>query len=142
MANSNSQNTNSIRQTKKMKKTEILNKLYKENSLEKEDVYKDKRGFTIITRSGIEKIQYKNNIVVRFKLISWELDNVVVKATSLYKEKVIESYASATKENCRQLFRVEIAEKRALARVIIKMMGLTNTHGQDEIDHQAKTSLL
>lgn len=121
-----------------MKKSEILNALYKDNSLEKEDVYKDKRGFTIITRSGIEKIQANNNIDVSFKIISWELDNCVVKATAFLKTKKIETYASATKENCMQKFRVEIAEKRALARVIIKTMNLTNTLGQDEVEHQGK----
>ena len=122
-----------------MKKSEILNDLYKENSLEKEDVYKDKRGFTIITRSGIEKIQKNNNIDVEFKLISWELDNCVIKATSFIDgKKKMETYASATKENCMQKFRVEIAEKRALARIIIKTMNLTNTLGQDEVEHQEK----
>tara|TARA_R100000306_G_C4271302_1_gene90306 strand:+ start:48 stop:431 length:384 start_codon:yes stop_codon:yes gene_type:complete len=122
-----------------MKKSEILNALYKDNSLEKEDVYKDKRGFTIITRSGIEKIQANNNIEVEFKLINWELDNCVIKATSFIDgKKKMETYASATKENCMQKFRVEIAEKRSLARVIIKTMNLTNTLGQDEVEHQGK----
>lgn len=121
-----------------MKKSEILNELYKNNSLEKEDVYKDKRGFTIITRSGIEKIQAKNKIDIKFKLISWELDNCVVKATAYLKTKIIETYASATKENCMQKFRVEIAEKRALSRAVIKIMNLTNTLGQDEVEHQGK----
>ena len=121
-----------------MKKSEILNELYKNNSLEKEDVYKDKRGFTIITRSGIEKIQAKNKIDIKFKLISWELDNCVVKATAYLKTKIIETYASATKENCMQKFRVEIAEKRAMSRAVIKIMNLTNTLGQDEVEHQGK----
>ena len=121
-----------------MKKSEILNELYKNNSLEKEDVFKDSRGFTIITRSGIEKIQAKNKIDIKFKLISWELDNCVVKATAYLKTKIIETYASATKENCMQKFRVEIAEKRALSRAVIKIMSLTNTLGQDEVEHQGK----
>ncbi len=122
-----------------MKKSEILNALYKDNSLEKEDVFKDSRGFTIITRSGIEKIQANNNIDVEFKLISWETDNCVIKATSFIDgKKKMETYASATKENCMQKFRVEITEKRALARVIIKTLSLTNTLGQDEIEHQGK----
>ena len=121
-----------------MKKSEILNELYKNNSLEKEDVYKDKRAVTIITRSGIEKIQVNNKIAVTFELISWELDNCVIKATAYMKTNKIETYASATKENCMQKFRVEIAEKRALARAIIKIMQLTNTLGQDEIEHQGK----
>ena len=42
------------------------------------------------------------------------------------------------KENCRQPFRIEIAEKRALARVIIKTMQYTNVLGEDEIRYQKK----
>ena len=37
-----------------------------------------------------------------------------------------------------QKFRVEIAEKRALSRAVIKIMNLTNTLGQDEVEHQGK----
>ena len=128
-----------------MKKNEILNTLYKDNSLTKEDVYKDKRGFTIITRSGIEQIQWNNKIEVVFDVISYEVGNVILKATSFQDGiKKCETFGSASKENCFQKFPVEIAEKRALARIIIKTMGLTNTLGKDEVDYQKqnKTSLL
>tara|TARA_B110000285_G_scaffold151759_1_gene169438 strand:- start:276 stop:662 length:387 start_codon:yes stop_codon:yes gene_type:complete len=128
-----------------MKKNEILNTLYKDNSLTKEDVYKDKRGFTIITRSGIEQIQWNNKIEVNFEVISHEIGNVILKATSFQDGiKKCETFGSASKENCFQKFPVEIAEKRALARIIIKTMGLTNTLGKDEVDYQKqnKTSVL
>ena len=128
-----------------MKKNEILNTLYKDNSLTKEDVYKDKRGFTIITRSGIEQIQWNNKIEVIFDVISYEVGNVILKATSFQDGiKKCETFGSASKENCFQKFPVEIAEKRALARIIIKTMGLTNTLGKDEVDYQKqnKTSVL
>ena len=128
-----------------MKKNEILNTLYKDNSLTKEDVYKDKRGFTIITRSGIEQIQWNNKIEVNFDVISYEVGNVILKATSFQDGiKKCETFGSASKENCFQKFPVEIAEKRALARIIIKTMGLTNTLGKDEVDYQKqnKTSVL
>ena len=128
-----------------MKKNEILNTLYKDNSLTKEDVYKDKRGFTIITRSGIEQIQWNNKIEVNFDVISYDVGNVILKATSFQDGiKKCETFGSASKENCFQKFPVEIAEKRALARIIIKTMGLTNTLGKDEVDYQKqnKTSLL
>ena len=122
-----------------------MNKIYKDNGLDKNDVYKDKygRGFTIITRSGIEKIQCKNSISVSFEVIKAELDNCIVKATSLIREgdeliPKMETFGSATKDNCRQPFRMEIAEKRALARVIIKTMQYTNVLGEDEISHQKK----
>ncbi len=121
----------------------LMNKIYKENGLDKTDVYKDKRGFSIITRSGIEKIQNKNSISVSFEVIKAELDNCIVKATSLIREgdewiPKMETFASATKDNCRQPFRIEIAEKRALARVIIKTMQYTNVLGEDEISFQKK----
>ncbi len=128
-----------------MKKNEILRALYKDNSLTKEDVYTDKRGFSVITRSGIEQIQWNNKIDVKFEVISSELGNIIIKATSFQDgERKCETYGSASKENCFQKFPVEIAEKRSLARVIIKTMGLTNTLGKDEVDYQQKnkTSVL
>ena len=129
---------------------DLMNKIYKDNDLEKSDVYKDRRGFSIITRSGIEKIQCKNSISVSFEVIKAELDNCIVKATSLIREgdewiPKMETFGSATKDNCRQPFRIEMAEKRSLARVIIKTMNYTNVLGEDEIEHQkaaAKKSTL
>ena len=120
---------------------DLMNKIYKDNDLDKNDVYKDKRGFAIITRSGIEKIQARNEISVSFDVIKAELDNCIVKATSLIREgdewiPKIETFGSATKDNCRQPFRMEIAEKRSLARVIIKTMNYTNVLGEDEISYQ------
>ena len=122
-----------------MKNSEILNNLYKENSLTKDDIYKDKRGFTIITRSGIEQIQHNNNILVFFEMIVCLKEMVVIKATTFIDEdQKIETYGSATDENCINKFKVEVAEKRALARAIIKTVGLRDFLGQDEVEHQSK----
>jgi hypothetical protein len=124
---------------------DLMNKIYKDNGLDGNDVYKDKRGFAIITRSGIEKIQANNEIAVTYDVIKAELDNCIVKATSLIREgdewiPKIETFGSATKDNCRQPFRMEIAEKRAMARVIIKTMNYTNVLGEDEISYQKTAS--
>ena len=55
-------------------KSEFLNELYKDNGLVKsEDTYElsfGKRSVNIITRTGIEKIQYHNNITVT---LMWSL---------------------------------------------------------------------
>ena len=120
-----------------------MNKIYKDNDLDKNDIFTDPRKFTIITRSGIEKIQAKNEISVSYEVIKAELDNCIVKATSLIREgdewiPKMETFGSATKGNCRQPFRIEMAEKRALARVIIKTMNYTETLGEDEIKYQKK----
>jgi len=119
-----------------------LTKIYKDYNLSEKDIYKDKRGFVIITRSGVESIQLQKNIQVEYEVICCSLENVVIKASSYLQDqdgewlKQMETFGSASKDNCRQNFKVEIAEKRALARVIIKTIGLFNTYGKDELDHQ------
>ena len=119
-----------------------LTKIYRDYNLTEKDVFSDKRGFTIITRSGVEKIQLDRNIQVEFEVICCSLENVVIKATSYLQDqdgewsKQMETFGSASKDNCRQNFKVEIAEKRSLARIIIKTIGLFNTYGKDELDHQ------
>ncbi len=120
-----------------------LTKIYKEYNLTDKDFYKDKtRHFVIITRSGVESIQLQKNIQVEYEVICCSLENVVIKASSYLQDqdgewlKQMETFGSASTENCRQKFKVEIAEKRALARVIIKTIGLFNTYGKDELDHQ------
>ena len=119
-----------------------LTKIYKDYNLSEKDIYKDKRGFVIITRSGVESIQLQKNIQVEFEVICCSLENVVIKASSYLQDqdgewlKQMETFGSASKDNCRQNFKVEIAEKRSLARIIIKTIGLFNTYGKDELDHQ------
>tara|TARA_R110001606_G_C15180572_1_gene629296 strand:- start:42 stop:416 length:375 start_codon:yes stop_codon:yes gene_type:complete len=117
-----------------------LTKIYRDYNLTDKDVYTDKtRGFTIVSRSGIEKIQFHKNIKVKFDVISKELDNIIIKAKSYTKdnngnwEEKMETFGSANNKNCIQNFKVEIAEKRALARVIIKTIFLVNTYGEDEL---------
>jgi len=95
----------------------------------------------IITRSGIEKIQFNKNIKIEFDVVKCEKDNVVIKASSYTKLnddwfKQIETFGSATDKNCIQHFKVEIAEKRAKARCIVQTIGFTNTYSEDEIKHQ------
>ncbi len=125
-----------------------LTKFYKLHNLNPTDVYKDKRGFVIITKSGIEKIQNQNNIKVAFETIVCDIDNVVFKAVSMRFDSVadefvpiIETFGSANKENCRNTFKVEVAEKRALARCIIKTMQWTDIMGEDEVENQPVKSL-
>ena len=119
-----------------------LSKIYKDYNLSKEDIFQDRRGFIIITRSGIEKIQFNQNIKIEFDVIKCEKDNVVIKANSFLLDqdgewlKQIETFGSATDKNCIQHFKVEIAEKRAKARCIVQTIGLTNTYSEDEIKHQ------
>lgn len=79
-----------------------LAKIYKDYNLTKDDIYQDRRGFVIITRSGIEKIQFDQNIKIEFDVLKCDKDNVVIKATSYLQNqdndwlKQIETFGSAT----------------------------------------------
>ena len=72
------ENTTAVKETKE----DALKRLFLAHNLVKEDVYKDKRGFVIITRSGVESIQLQKNIQVEFEVICCSLENVVIKASS------------------------------------------------------------
>ena len=62
-----------VKETKK----DALRRLFKANNLVEEDVYKDKRGFVIITRSGIDKIISRQNISVAYEPVVMEKEWVV-----------------------------------------------------------------
>ena len=119
-----------------------LTKIYKDYNLSEKDIYKDKRGFIIITRSGVESIQLQKNIQVEYEVICCSLENVVIKASSYLQDqdgewlKQMETFGSASTENCRQNFKVEIAEKRSLARIITPPPPPPPTPATDELDHQ------
>jgi hypothetical protein len=125
-----------------MDKKETLKKLFLENGLEKEDVFKSPQGYVIITRSGIEKIQYKNKINISFTSEKLEKDFVVVKAIGKKESISIETYGEASPENCKNKYIVSMAEKRALSRCVLKMVGFyqLGVFGEDEADAFTRTN--
>ena len=124
---------------------DALRRLFKENGLVKEDVYKDKRGFVIITRSGIDKIVSKKGITVAYEPVVMDLEktNVVLKAVATMKINKTEvrnmmSFGEASEANLMgggKKFPVAMAEKRAMSRVVLKIAGFyeQGVFGQDEI---------
>jgi len=125
-------------------KKETLRRLFKENGLVQEDVYKDKRGFVIITRTGIDKIISNRNINVAYEPIVMERDWVVmrciaemVKGKQIGQTKV-ESFGESSKENTMGMagkFPVAMAEKRAKSRAVLMLTGFyeQGVYGQDEM---------
>jgi hypothetical protein len=124
-------------------KREFLNELVKANDLTlEEDIFKMQKGgktIPIITRTGIEKIQYTNDINVSFEVIESQRDFSVVKAIATKGDKTIETYASALygkgqDGNTTTWYVVEMAEKRALSRAVLKLSGAYKygVYGQDE----------
>ena len=112
-----------------MTKKELLNRLFVENNLTDEDVFKHQH-YTIITRSGVEKIMANNKIYVDYKVIRCEPNFAVVKASGeITDEKFIETFGSALKGtnyqdgNTNSWYVMEMAEKRAMSRAVLKLAG-------------------
>lgn len=112
-----------------------LSDIYK---LSKDHFYVDKRGFVIITRPGIEVIQNTEEIDVIYDCIHYSEGECVVKATAMSRDgKSVQTFGEASKANTMQKFPVAMAEKRALSRAILKMVGfysISNVYGEDELD--------
>ena len=117
-----------------MEKTE-LTEYFKKYDLKKEDFFSHKH-FTIITRSGIEKIQAKEEIQVRYEFIEAGNAGVILKATATKGDKFIETFGSASKDTSNSKYYTEMAEKRALSRGVLKITGLYKygVFGEDESD--------
>ena len=120
-----------------------LNELYEKYSLQLDtDFWKKTMGgksFTIVTRSGIEKIQNQEQINVILEAIVTKKDFAVIKATAVKDNKQIQTYSSALKGtggNCFTSYVVEMAEKRAFARAVLKLTDFyqENVFGEDESD--------
>ena len=119
-----------------------MRKLFDENGFNEDDVFTHKH-YVIIARSGIEKIQAKEGIIVTFEVEKLERDFVVIKAIALKEdvrqeyfgdEIMVQTYGEAGPENCKNTYYVMTAEKRALSRAVLKMVGLyqENVYGADE----------
>ena len=121
---------------------EFLNELVQDNGLvTEEDLFEFKRGsksIWIVKRQGIEKIQYNNDIHVRFEWIRMEKDYAVVKAIGKKGDLVVESFGESTSENTKQQppYHSAMAEKRGLSRVVLKIVGAYKfgIMGEDEAD--------
>ena len=114
---------------KPMTKKEFMTKLIMDNGLiPKEDVFSKPNQWAIIKLTGIEKIQQRLNIRVVFDSVVIEKDFAVIKATATGRYDSVQSYGSATKGrhpdgNVTHAYLVEMAEKRAKARAVLKLCG-------------------
>jgi hypothetical protein len=112
-----------------------LTELYKKYELTKDDVFKHQH-YLIITRSGIDKIQAIEGIKINYEVIRCETNFAVVKA----KTKDLETFGSAIKGkdfkdgNTNSWYVMEMAEKRAMSRMVLKTCGFyeLGVFGEDE----------
>tara|TARA_Y100001951_G_C11128231_1_gene176731 strand:+ start:72 stop:458 length:387 start_codon:yes stop_codon:yes gene_type:complete len=120
-------------------KTEILKEKYIKYNLTKDDVFKHQH-YIIITRSGIEKIQALENIHINYDVIKCEPNFASVKATAIKDQNTIQTFGSALKGsnfkdgNTNTWYVLEMAEKRAMSRAVLKLTGFyeLGVFGEDE----------
>jgi len=124
---------------------EKLTELYKKYELTKEDVFKHQH-YIIITRSGIDKIQAKAKINIKYDVVNCESNFCVVKAYGSHEKLNIETFGSALKGNthkdgnCNTWYVMEMAEKRAMSRAVLKLTGFyeLGVFGIDESEEFSK----
>ena len=126
-------------------KTELLKEKYIKYNLTKEDVFKHQH-YIIITRSGIEKIQALESIKIWYEVVNSEPNFAGVKATATKDDLTIETFGSALKGetykdgNTNSWYVLEMAEKRALSRAVLKLTGFyeLGVFGEDEAEEFKK----
>ena len=117
------------REASPLTRKDFMNNLIKDNGLiPKEDVFSKPKQWAIIKLTGIEKIQQRLNIRVTFESVVIEKDFAVIKATATGRYDSVQSYGSATKGkhpdgNVSHAYLVEMSEKRAKARAVLKLCG-------------------
>tara|TARA_Y100001937_G_scaffold94685_1_gene128447 strand:- start:3537 stop:3926 length:390 start_codon:yes stop_codon:yes gene_type:complete len=120
--------------------TQLIKEKYNKYNLQPSDVFKHQH-YIIITRSGIEKIQAFENINIKYVDVKCEKDFAAVKAIAHNGDIFIETYGSALKGdykngNCNTWYVLEMAEKRAMSRAVLKLTGFyeLGVYGEDEIN--------
>lgn len=119
--------------------SQTLNSLYKKYNLDKDKDFFKHQHYTIITRSGIEKIQAIEKIKISYTLEKCEKDFAVIKAFASKEDVNLETYGSALKGdfkngNTNTWYITEMAEKRAFSRAVLKITGMYmyGIFGEDE----------
>tara|TARA_R110002111_G_scaffold258195_1_gene327112 strand:+ start:277 stop:669 length:393 start_codon:yes stop_codon:yes gene_type:complete len=123
--------------------TEALKEKYIKYNLTKDDVFKHQH-YIILTRSGIDKIQAIEGIEIDYEVIKCEKDFCVVKAHAKKEdnEAFIQTFGSALKGagfkdgNTNTWYVMEMAEKRAMSRAVLKLTGFyeLGVFGEDEAE--------
>ena len=124
---------------------EKLKEKYIKYELTQDDVFKHQH-YLIITRSGIEKIQAVENISICYEIIKAEPNFAAVKAKAAKSDLSIETFGSALKGssfkdgNTNSYYVLEMAEKRALSRAVLKLTGFyeLGVFGEDESEEFKK----
>jgi hypothetical protein len=139
-----------------MEYLEHLRKLYKNCGLTNSDIRTEKRfntetgkdeSFVLITRTGIQKIIHAKKIIIEFEIPQFGETWAFVIAKAYYAGQeddfFVQTTGEATKANCSFPFYVNMAEKRAEARAVIKLTrgAESGLMSDDELDERKSRKL-
>lgn len=125
-----------------------LKELYEKYNLDSKDFFKHQH-YTIVTRSGVDKIMALEQIKVNYEVIKCEPKFAVFKALASKNGKTIETFGSALKGdtykegNTNSWYVAEMAEKRAMSRAVLKLTGFyeLGVFGEDESESFKKPTI-
>ncbi len=106
-----------------------LKEIYFAYDLNEKHFFKHKN-YTIVVRAGIEKIQAVEQINIEYTVIECTPNFAAVKAVCKKKDRIIETFASALKGasykdgNTQSWYVLELAEKRAMSRIVLRYVDL------------------
>ena len=119
-------------------KNDKLASLYAKYDLSEDEIFQHQH-YKIITRAGIDKIQAIEKIYIDFEAVKVEPNFCVVKATAEKGEVKIQTFGSAkhgkqNEGNTISWYVMEMAEKRAMSRAVLKLTGFyeLGVFGEDE----------
>lgn len=135
-----------------LKSTEraLFKKLMEEFGLTKDHFFTH-RHYTIITRSGIDRIQAKAKIRIKYSiepLLTSLPDGIItMKAYGWIEDEEgkhvdwIETFGECSPDNNSNSYPIAMAEKRAMSRTVLKLAGLysEDVFGEDEADDFKKS---
>ena len=94
--------------------------------------------YTIITRSGIDKIQAVQSIDIQYEIVNLSDDHkhCLIKALGKKGDKIIQTFGECSPQNNSNAYPVSMAEKRAMSRIVLKLAGFyeLGVFGEDESD--------
>lgn len=121
------------------KPTEEFKALAERYGMKGHHFHADRRGFIIVTRAGIDYLQAKLDITVDFiPVYAWSDASearYVVQADGFMDKRRVTSYGEVSAKNNTNPYPVAMAEKRALSRVVLKLVGMyeLGVMGEDEL---------
>jgi hypothetical protein len=126
------------KQTKK-KIDDRVKDILKKHGFDWQECLWDCHGTWVMYHKWIEVAAAQNNITWELHDVEFDTKNkiAVVKCNAKFGDKTISTYGEAAPHNCKNLYTVAMAEKRAVDRAVLKLLGLHGfIYSEEEVDKE------